>query len=56
MEAIPKALCPNMVELHKNSHPQAIQDDQTTSLFNQIKAIPGQIEAQLLQVISVNQS
>lgn len=43
MGAVPKTLCPDMVEIHKDSCQEANQDRQKTSCFNEIKATADQI-------------
>ena len=41
VEAVPKALCTNMVAINQDFDLQANQDYQKASCYNQIKAIPG---------------
>lgn len=48
MGAVPKTLCPDMVEIHKDSCQEANQDRQKTSCFNEIKATADQIHSSTL--------
>ena len=41
VEAVPKALCTNMVAINQDFDLQENQDHQKASCYNQIKAIPG---------------